>query len=188
MKPARQRRDFSAADVDRGLTALILMGGSPVKAVRLMHADPTIKSDDIPARETLRDWRKLHHRRYVELQTQLAPQLAEQLAGNAEALASTLTDVQFAIAGHAATRLSNPKTSPREISELSNAARNFATAASLQVDKVSRPIRGLPSSIIAYEDPRVALMGLARDLGIVLEGTATEIDAQPSEISSESAS
>lgn len=164
--------DYSAQEIDQGLTALILSGGSATKAHRLLNAQ---SSTDVPSRRSLADWARKHNERYRQLQTELAPRLSDQLAGDAEALASTYMDVQHAIAGHAATRLASPKTNVREISDLSNAARNFATAASLQLDKIANPARGRPTSVVAHQDPRAAMLGLAREMGIVIDATSEDM-------------
>lgn len=166
-------------EIEDALLAMIATGGSPTRAHALLKA----AGKRAPAVSTLHGLPTRHQERYLELQTARAPQMAERIAGAAEALTITYSDLQAQIAERMANELHQIDTK-----ELSGAARNLATAAALNVDKLASPLRGRPTVIHANEDPRDVADKLLRSMGIpTVESTATDLEPIPTNGSAEPA-
>lgn len=161
-------------EVDQALLALIATGDNATRALDLLKQAGV---ENVPSRATLRKWAdSLHADRYVTLQTEQAPKIAERIAGQAEGLALVYNALEAEIAERLKNEVKNLKPA-----DLSGAVRNIATAKALQIDKISSPLRGRPSSIVEHRDPKQAAQALARRLGVAIESTAVEI--LPAELS-----
>lgn len=158
--PATTRKEFGTVEIDRGLTALILAGGNAEQAAR----------DTGFHGRTIRKWKDAHPGRYVELQQELAPRIADRIASEAEQLA-----VLYAKAEREALEVAMGKIHELDADKAASAVRNFATAKALQVDKISSPLRGRPTVITEHRAGDELLRGLASRVGMTIDGTAEEL-------------
>lgn len=151
---------YTDAEKRAALTALILDGGNTERT------GPTLR---IPA-ATLRTWRTEDPELYEQMRTDLAPQVAERIASDAEAFARELMGVERALAQKVADSIDDLKPS-----EAAGALRNISTSKALQLDKVASPLRGRPTHIVQAQDAGQALLEMGRRLGFTIESTAEEI-------------
>lgn len=162
---------YMPEDVDRALLALIVCGDSAENAVKLLRANGV---ERVPGRTALRQWADITHAdRYVELQTEQAPRIAERIAGQAEALALRFATIEDALADQI-----EAETRAGTLKDPAGALRSVSTAKALQIDKLSSPLRGRPTVITEHRDPKQAAALLARRLGIVIDSTAEEETVQ----------
>jgi hypothetical protein len=160
-------------EVDDAILAMIATGNNTRRARTLLEA----AGKRVPSASTLHGLPQTHGQRFLELQTKHAPQIAERIAGQAEALTLAYTDLQAQVIERFSTELPT-----LDAKELSGAARNLATAAALNVDKLASPLRGRPTVIHAQDDPVEAGKRLMAKLGITWDTTATDMDPpEPSE-------
>jgi transposase-like protein len=163
MAPKR-RRSYSDEEKRSALTALILAGGNSEKVGPQIGITPDL----------LRKWRTADPGLYEELRTELAPQVAERIASDAEEFARDLMNVERALAAKVLEGLDDLKPS-----EAAGALRNISTSKALQVDKLSSPLRGRPTVIHGHDDAGQALIELGRRLGFAVDSTAVEIPNTP---------
>lgn len=165
--PKKTRRRYSQARKDEALMALILTGDSPERASKLVG---------IP-KQTLHDWKREHAARYAELQRDLAPQIADRIAADAEALALKIGELEAQI-------LQSLDLDKLDNSEKASVLRNLTASKSLQIDKLASPLRGRPTQIIEHRDLTEDVDQLLKDLNIPIPTTATDLHktALPDEI------
>lgn len=157
------QRTYSDAEVERGLFALALCSGNSRRAEALLTED----GDGIPA-STLAKWKQHRHAdRYIRIQQQVYPQIAERMAEEMEDLFTTELELERQLVERVKAELPNLKPG-----ELSTALRNVGVTKALNVDK-SAPIRGRPGQIVQH-DFDGAMEGLRR-LGLLIDGEADEI-------------
>jgi hypothetical protein len=156
------RRDYSLEDIERGLTAIVLAGGSDERARRAL-AD---QGHRIP-RETLRDWRAKHADRYEQLRVDLSGSVAQRIASEAEALAVQYAEKEAEVlASLDAEQIA--KLAPKERSDT---LRNLAVSKSLQLDKVASPLRGRPTQILERRTPEDLLRQIDAIVGNAVDIT-----------------
>lgn len=174
----RPPKRYTPAQIDQGLTALILTGGNADQALELL--------DDWPRRPSptsLRNWQRDHKKRHAELEQELAPKLAEIAAADAERLALKMAQVEDQLVDHIAGRLHE-----LDPDKASAALRNISTSKALQYDKISSPLRGRPTVNVMHHDSNDLLRQLARGAGLRLgstESTAEEISGEQRAIASQ---
>lgn len=151
---------YTDAEKRAALTALILGGGNSIQVGEALGIVPG----------TLRKWRVDMADIYEQLRTDLAPQVAERIASDAEEFARELMNVERALAQKVADTIDDLKPS-----EAAGALRNISTSKALQLDKVASPLRGRPTHIVQAQDAGQALLEMGRRLGFSIESTATEI-------------
>jgi hypothetical protein len=150
---------FTSTEIDKGLSAYILCGGSAHKAWELLQG----YGGKVPARQTIDLWVERHSDRLHELREELHPQIAKKIAADAEGMALKLAQAEVAIAEKLVQALERDELPAKE---LSGALRNITTSKALQVDKLSSPLRGRPTVIHGSQDPAETLAALARKLGL----------------------
>lgn len=160
---------YPAEVIDKALIACIIEGDNFTRARERLIAAGV---DPCPSIETISRWRTDYADRYQELQNELHPKLAEKIASEAEGLAVIYADTERLVLERLREEL--PKIHPRELSGL---VRNLATSKALQVDKISSPLRGRPTTINEVRNPQDAVRALAKALNMenVIEGSAEEV-------------
>lgn len=160
---------YPADVIDKALIACIIEADNWTRARdRLVAAGV----DPCPSADRISVWRKQYADRYQELSNDLAPKLAEKIASEAESLA-----VKYAEAERAALERLSAEIETIHPRELSGLVRNLATSKALQVDKISSPLRGRPTTINEVRNPQDAVRALAKALNMenVIEGSAEEV-------------
>lgn len=162
---------YSPEDIDRALMEIVLAGGN----IKLAHRRLKDRELNIPY-STLKTWPEQHAERLDKLRREYSHKVAEKIAAEAEELA-----VQYAAAEREALALARDKLASMKGSELTRATKEFAIAKAIQVDKLSSPLRGRPTSITETRNPQDAVRALAQSLGMehVLDTDAEDITAQP---------
>lgn len=153
--PATPKRRYGDnVEIERGLAALIIHGG---------NAEAASEASGIPGR-TLRSWKDRHAARYQDLQNELAPRIAERIASEAEEMAVKLARLENKVID----RLEN-QINTLDADKAASALRNISTSKSLQVDRISSPLRGRPSVITEHRAGDDLLRGLANRVGITID-------------------
>ncbi len=164
--PRKQGERYPAETYVRGITAMILNGGNSWKAREMLLA----QGHDIPAR-TLGYWKTLRADQYAQLQAELAPQMAERIAADAEAFIMQATEVEGLLLQELAAKRAN-----LTANETAGALRNVTTAKTLNLDKIASPLRGRPSRVTEVRDVADILRSLENKLPKpAIDTTATEI-------------
>lgn len=146
---------YSPQEKDRGMLALIMTSGNARAASRVLEAE----GERVP-HQTLDFWRKKDHSRYQELEDTYAARIRNNLALDCETLAKAYSALERETLIRAQQTL--PKLEPKD---LPNAARSYAVAKAVQIDK-SALLRGLPTQITESRNPDQLLSGIAVKLGI----------------------
>lgn len=157
----RKRREYAPTEIDQALTVVAYYGGNCARASEELG---------IP-KQTLHDWRTADHRdRYREIAEREAPKLEAIAAQQAREVILRAADVEHNILD----RLADDTLSTKELAEAAGALQRTTTAKGINTTKLLE-LTGRPTQIIEHRDPREDLRGLARDLGLSIPGTATEI-------------
>lgn len=164
----RMATRYTEAELERGLHVLVLCGGSADVAAKQLEAT----GHRVPA-STLRDWRDTHAERIEEIRKDSLPQIRERIAAEAEGLA-----VDYAAAERAALARAMQTLDDLPARDVAGAARNFATARGISIDKAS-VLRGMPSEIREVTPSAVELLDrIARhNPALVVDSDAEEIEA-----------
>lgn len=152
-------RRFSLEDQERGLAALIITGNSS-RAEELSGIDAA----------TLRAWKTRDPARYERLRTELNPKVAERLASDAEELTQRYQEAQRETLDRYMDKIDE-----MDAKDLAGAQRNLATAAALNVDKISSPLRERPSHVQQGKSLDQVVQAMARLVGFDASAVATEI-------------
>ncbi len=156
---------YTEEEIERGLTQMALCGGNRrLAAERLEQMGHPIPPD------TLRNWAE-HRRpdRYAKICAEQAPALAQRIAAEAEGFALELAEAEKATLEVYMRGLHTIKAS-----DAAGALRNITTSKSLNVDRISSPLRGRPNVVIEHRE--VSELVLKLEQAGVLEGTAVEIE------------
>lgn len=190
-KPARRkRREYAPHEIDTALTTLAYYGGNSLR---------TSEATGIPG-QTIRQWRTGEHRdRYLEIAEREAPRLEAIAAHQARELILRAGEAEHGLLDILNARL-NEETAPepqrddfpndalyllayetwvkrgnsKELSELAGTLQRITTSKGINGTKLLE-LTGRPTSIVEHRDPRDDIRALARDLGLVIEGQATEV-------------
>lgn len=160
--------DKSPTEIDKALTVLAYYGGNSARA----SAETGI------AASTLRDWRTTVHRdRYLEITEREGPRLEALAANQARELVIRSADIEHAIIDRLAAQDDEAPTT-KELTELAGALQRITTSKGINTTKLLE-LTGRPTQVVEHRDPKQAAAALARRLGVVLEGTATDITDHP---------
>jgi len=150
--------------VERGLLALAECGGNSEHAARLLAEDGL----PIDAR-TLRRWRRdTYPERYERVRQEALPRIRQAAADAHLALSRR----QIALAGEMTDRLAH-KYGEIPARDLAGSLRNVSVSSAVHSDKAAL-LDGQPTAIVRRDFGEIKR--LLRDKGIVLDGTAVEID------------
>ena len=163
------RRSYTPVEIDTALLVLCLTGRNSVVAARRLKTEGL----DIDPR-TLRSWRThVHARRYEEIEAQHAPEVERQMLGQARAIVHAANQVTLL-----AIEESEKQLREGDVKDPSTTARNLATAAGIQTDKMLI-MSGRPNEIRGGEDIQGLMERMSRFLGSI-PATAIEIEYEPS--------
>lgn len=162
-KTRTKSRDYTPQEVDLALTALILNGCNYKRTSRELNNQPS--------HETLRRWREEYAARYAELQKDLAPKLADKLAAEGEALIVRYIEAQKDALAKTVEGMDG-----LDADKAAGVARNLATAAALNNDKIVSPLRLRPTSVHVDRTGSELLRSLARTIGYDADATAVELE------------
>lgn len=160
MAETRIERAYTQSEIDEGLLAMYLAGGSSVQASKITQ---------IPE-STLRSWRDSRHERYAELAKQYAPQLEEKVVRKLEealvaGAAATLQAIEYA----------SSAIESADVKDAAKAAKDLAQATGTVTDKLLT-LQGRPNLITQNQDASEILRALKQRVPwLVVDGTAQEI-------------
>jgi hypothetical protein len=160
---------YTEEEIERGLEALAVCGGSTRRASRELAA----RGLEIP-HPTLQDWKTLHADRYQRMRDEVVPRIHGKLAEESEDLAREYGEVEREAIAILRERL--PELRPHEGG---NALRNLATSRAISIDKAS-VLRGRPTRITEHRSAD-EILEKWRKLGViepneVVDGTVEEDD------------
>lgn len=163
--------DYAPHEIDKALTTLAYYGGNSLRA----SAELGISD------RTLRLWRADTHRdRYLEIAEREGPRLEALAANQARELILRSSTVEHRIldALEAATDDEHEGLKPKDVTELAGALQRLTTSKGINTTKLLE-LTGRPTQVVEHRDPKQAAAALARRLGVVLEGTATDLPTAP---------
>lgn len=130
----------AAADVERALQALAIAGGSPKGASELL------KEGGVSLTPTqLAQWKRRHAQRYTQICQDLAPEIQNMMAADAESLALRYAEVETTMVDRLASSLDEDPDAIRT-RDLPQALKALSTARAISTDK-SQLLRGKPTQI-----------------------------------------
>lgn len=155
--------DYAPHEIDRALTTLAYYGGNTARAGQELGMSDS----------TLRLWRRETHReRYLEICEREAPKLEALAANQAREIIVRSAEVEHGILDRLTAQ--DEDTTSKELSELAGALQRLTTSKGINTTKLLE-LTGRPTQIVEHRDPKQAAQALARRLGVVLEGTATDL-------------
>lgn len=184
--------DKSPTEIDKALTVLAYYGGNAARASQELG---------IP-RSTLTLWRRETHRdRYLEIAEREGPRLEALAASQARETIIRAGEAEHDLLDLLSDRIHEAETpepqrdnfksdtlyelaytawikrgSSKELSELAGTVQRISTAKGINGTKLLE-LTGRPTQVVEHRDPKQAAAALARRLGVVLEGTATDLPA-----------
>ena len=159
---------YTDHDIEVALVHLVLSGGNATRAVQELKA----LGARAPSATALNSWRRSDPGRYSRIQNEHALRVVERVASASEALAMKQIRAEEALTDRVLADIPLMK-----VGDAAAALRNVTTSKALQFDRVSGPIRGRPTVIVARRDPDQILNSLAQKFGISIDSTAEEIPA-----------
>jgi hypothetical protein len=167
----RTRKRYSPTEIEAALTTLAFFGGNAAR---------TSEETGIPE-DTLRAWRLYDHRDlYLEIAGREGPRLEALAANQARELLIRSAHIEHDILDRLHEKPVDPETgeqgslTSKELSELAGALQRVTTSKGINVTKLLE-ITGRPTSIVEHRDPRAEIRAMAREFGITVDSTATEI-------------
>jgi hypothetical protein len=158
----RDRREYSPTEIDKALTVLAFYGGNAARA----SVDTNIPT------ATLKLWRSAKHRdRYYELAEREGPKLEAIGASNAREIVLRAAHAEHKILDS----LDSDELTSKQMSELAGALQRISTSKGINTTKLLE-LTGRPTQVVQHLNPQQTIQALARDLGIVIDSTAEEIE------------
>jgi transposase-like protein len=162
------KRRWTPEDRERGLTTLVLAGSSVLAS----------EECGIPA-VTLRSWKLDHREQYDRIAETQEPEVVKRIAAGAERTVLRLNDIQDRYLDEMEATIHELKPG-----EIPGALRNAATAAALNIDKLSSPLRERPSHVNQGISLDAIQQAMQRTLGLqpvkvpnqAIEATAQSVD------------
>jgi hypothetical protein len=140
-KPKQKRKRYTREQIDRCLLALLAFPTSE-DAARYCREEHGI---EVTA-GVLRAWRsRIYRDRWVQLAAEHQDQIAQALAVEAETIAA-----KAALAEHRLLDRLLAEADRIDARDLAGTLRNVTTTKSLNVDKISTPLRGRPSAVVEH--------------------------------------
>ncbi len=165
MSKVVRTRDYSTAQVQRGLLAVAVANGNARKAAADLAEDP--EGFKVPHR-TLYGWKKREATSYEEIRAKLLPRIRAEAAEQHMRLA----EHQASVAGKMTERLEQ-EIDDIPARDLPGGIRNVTTAAAVHTDKAA-VLRGEASVVVEHRDASEVIRAL-KAKGVIIEGEAEEI-------------
>lgn len=135
------RKDYTDAEIDAGLTAYAICSGRYQRAAVLLKEQSGF---EVPA-ETIRSWaQRVYVDRYETIRTDIAPKLQTQMADTHQALAHTAAMLEATAVEKLETRLESGEVEDRD---LANIFKSAAIASGIHVEK-AQLLNNRPTSIV----------------------------------------
>lgn len=158
--PALGRPPAPQETIDRALFTLARYGDNAARAAREL---------EMPER-TLQDWRNIHRERYDQIRNERILEVEQGLVDDFRNNAILSAQLH-----RAATLQALEQAQDGRLKDPAKAAQNASIAAGVATDKLL-VLTDRPSQITEHRDGEQILQSLAAKAGVVLNGTAEEID------------
>lgn len=164
------RRTYTPLEIDTALLVLAMSGRNCGMASR------RLKDEGIDvSRRTLNQWKNYTHAgRYLEIEHEHAPSVERQMVNTARAIVTAANEGTLE-----AIEASREQLRKGDAKDPSTVARNLATAAGIQTDKMLI-LSGRPNEIYGTEDLEAALNRMAQRLNLPQTVDSTAVEYQPS--------
>ncbi len=169
----RERKDYTDAEIDAGLTAFALVSGHRKKAARLVKEQ---LGYEIPA-ETIRSWAQRYHAdRYQRIRDEVAPKLQIQMADTHQGLASLAANIEAQAAEELDKRL---KQGDVENKDLANIYKNAAIVSGIHTEKAEL-LNGRPTS--RPQQGADEILRRLRSRGMIVDGKVVGEEVEAEEV------
>lgn len=132
--PKRTRRDYTDAEIERGLVAVAAANGNAARAAEFLAEEEGL---EIPKRTLSRWSRKQHVERYQRVRSEVLPKIRAEVADEYVALTRKQIGVSRKLTDEVDTKLGEPedRNRVRHLRELANATKDLGLSAAIATDK-----------------------------------------------------